>query len=237
MPNAVLLTRDAEVVRVVRRVLETLATPLEIASTAEQAVDLINGRKYDAVLVDVDDVPKGNSVLSGLRTGKSNNKAIAFAVINTTTTVKAAYDLGANFVLSKPLTVERVTRSVRAGYGLILRERRRYQRHKVSSTGQLITSKGPVSTQILDVSEGGASLHFATPITADGQSMVTLNFQLPGMAKAVEAKGELLWTAEEGRAGFRIIAMAPEPRRIFDDWLSQQGSSGEEVFAAMPPAR
>src|SRR5579872_3353852 len=223
MPNALLLSRDVDVLRVVRRVVESLTTPLEITASAQQATQLINNKKFDAVMIDVDDVEDGAAVLSGLRTGKSNNKSIAFAVVNGTTSVKTAYELGANFVLAKPVTIERVTRCFRAAYGLILRERRRYQRHRTSSPAQILTSKGYIGVQILDVSEGGASLSFPQRSELVGEvGMVTLNFQLPRMPKSIETKGELLWTEATGRAGFRIIAMSPEPRRIFDEWLAEQ---------------
>ena len=234
MPNALLLSRDAEVVRVVRRVLEGLATPLEVTANSDQAAQSIKSKKFDAVMVDVDDIENGTTVLSGLRAGKSNNKSIAFAVVNGTTSVKTAYELGANFVISKPVSIERVTRCFRAAYGLILRERRRYQRHRVSAPAQVLTSKGYVAVQILDVSEGGASLSFPVRNNVSGEAgMVTLLFQLNNMPKTIEAKGELLWTEDSGRAGFRIIAMAPEPRRIFDEWLAEQSSGGEEAFATI----
>lgn len=234
MPNALLLSRDADVQRVVHRVLDGLATPLEVAASAGQATQLINGKKFDAVMIDVDEVENGATVLRGLRAGKSNNKSIAFAIINGTTSVKTAYELGANFVLTKPVTVERVSRCFRAAYGLILRERRRYQRHRVSAPAQVRTSRGYVAVHILDVSEGGVSLNFPGQSDLTGEmGMVALHFQLAGMPKTIEAKGELLWTGETGRAGFRIIAMSPEPRRIFEEWLAEHISGGEEAFAAM----
>src|SRR5260370_24516284 len=74
-------------------------------------------------------MPSGPAILRELRQGRSNKSCIAFAIVHGRTTVQQAFEMGANFVLDKPISLERATRSVRAAQGLIMRERRRYQRH------------------------------------------------------------------------------------------------------------
>src|SRR5437762_2018978 len=117
MLKALLLSRDQEVVRVMRRALETVSIGAEVVTASEQAGESINRQKFDAVLIDVDDVHEGPTVIPKLRSGKSNQRSIVFAITNGITTVKTAFDMGANFVLGKPVSFERATRSLRAAHG------------------------------------------------------------------------------------------------------------------------
>src|SRR5215831_11352447 len=95
--QALLLSRDPEVQRTVRRVFDAAAIDLDLANHADQAKLALTRRKYDAFLVDCDDMPQGPSVLKELREGKSNRSCIAFAVVNGRTSVHQAFEMGANF--------------------------------------------------------------------------------------------------------------------------------------------
>lgn len=127
MLKALLLTRDQEVVRVVRGVLEAVTAELETATCTSQGRQTISQQKFDAILVDVDDVQDGCRVIRELRAGSSNNKSIVFAITNHITSVMDAFEIGANFVLQKPISPERAMRSLRAAHGLISRDRRQRQ--------------------------------------------------------------------------------------------------------------
>jgi CheY-like chemotaxis protein len=124
MLKALLLTRDQEVVRVLRGVLEAVTAELETATCTSQGRQTIAQHKFDAILVDVDDVQDGCCVVRELREGRSNRKAIVFAITNHITSAKDAFEIGANFVLEKPISPERAMRSLRAAHGLISRDRR-----------------------------------------------------------------------------------------------------------------
>ena len=131
--QALLLSRDPEVHRTIRRVFDSANIDLDLSNNADQARHILTRRKYDAVLVDCDDMSNGPVVLRELRQGKSNKSCIAFAVVSGKTSIQQAFEMGANFVLDKPISLDRATRSVRAAQGLIMRERRRYhrERHRV----------------------------------------------------------------------------------------------------------
>ncbi|HVH89162.1 MAG TPA: response regulator, partial [Terriglobales bacterium] len=124
MLKALLLTRDQEVLRVIRRVLEAGTIELETVTSTDAARQTIERRKFDAILIDCDDVQSGCDIIRELRKGKSNAKSIVFAITNRVTSVKDAFAYGANFVLDKPVSADRAARSLRAAHGLILRERR-----------------------------------------------------------------------------------------------------------------
>jgi DNA-binding response OmpR family regulator len=219
--QALLLSRDAEVHRTLRRVLDTANIELEVCNNPEQARMALGRRKYDAVLVDCDDTDKGPAILQELRLGKSNKSCIAFALVHGKTTVQQAFEIGANFVLDKPISVERATRSVRAAQGLIMRERRRYHRHLLKASGAILVDSGaelPVS--ITNISHGGISIECARQLDEGGAAR--LKFLLPGTKKALEIKGEVMWSNPEGQAGIRFQVLPVEVKKELDSWLNRR---------------
>src|SRR5215813_7982061 len=100
--QALLLARDPSVNRTIRRALDSNKIEVEVFTDPQQARAAIACHKYDAVVVDCDDMKEGPAVLKELRLGKSNRSCITFAVVNGRTTVQQAFEMGANFVLDKP---------------------------------------------------------------------------------------------------------------------------------------
>ena len=219
--QSLLLSRDPEVHRTLRRVLDAANIDVEVCNNPEQARMALNRRKYDAVVVDCDDMQNSQSILKELRQGKSNKSCIAFALVHGNTSVQQAFELGANFVLDKPISVERATRSIRAAQGLIMRERRRYHRHLLRATGAIIVDAGaelPVS--ITNISTGGISIECARRLDEGGAAK--LRFQLPGAKKALEVKGEVMWSTPEGQAGIRFQVIPVEVKKELDSWLERR---------------
>jgi len=221
MLKALLLTRDQEVLRVIRRVLETVTIDLETVTSTDAARQTIGRRKFDAVLVDCDDVQSGCDVIRELRKGKSNAKAIVFAITNRITTIRDAFTIGSNFVLEKPISVERAARSLRAAHGLILRERRRYHRHQLHATAYVTYgSLRDVPVPLSNISEGGMAIGASR--TPDMKGAIHLRFQLPGSSRSLEAKGEFIGNGNSGHVGIRFTSVPPATKSELDAWLLRQ---------------
>jgi CheY-like chemotaxis protein len=219
--QALLLSRDPEVHRTIRRVLDTANIDLEVCNHPDHAREALGRRKFDALLVDCDDTDKGPEVLQELRQGKSNKSCIAFALVHGKTSVQQAFQIGANFVLDKPISVERATRSVRAAQGLIMRERRRYHRHLLRASGTILVDSGaelPIS--ITNISEGGISIECARQLDQGGAA--NLKFTLPGAKKVLEIKGEVIWSNPEGQAGIRYQVLSIDVKKELDAWLDKR---------------
>src|SRR5947207_8996295 len=158
MLQALLLSRDQDVVRTMRRAFETVSVGVSVVTASDQALESVGKQKFDAVLVDIDDVHDGANVIPRLRAGKSNQRSIVFAITNGITSVKAAFEMGSNFVLDKPVSFERAARSLRAAHGLILREPRRYFRVPVSLSAEVsIANVSNVQMRVINISEDGLS--------------------------------------------------------------------------------
>jgi len=219
--QALLLSNDPDVLKTIRRALDTVNIDLQVCHNAEEAGHILKRRKYDSVLVDCD-VRNAPAVLRDLRKGKSNKSCIAFALINQATTIQQAFEMGANFVLDKPLAMDRTIRSVRAAQGLIMRERRRYHRYLVNATGTIIVDAGTeLPVGITNISEGGISIECVRCLDEGGAAR--LRFLLPGSKKPLEIKGEIAWAGADGRAGIRFQVLPVAAKEELEEWMGKRG--------------
>ena len=127
--ESLLLSQDPELVSVLRPTLEELSIDVEICQEARVGADMLVSDKFDAVIVDCDDLNGGLAVLQELRNTPGNKNSVAFAILNgKRTTTQEAFGMGANFVLQKPITTFNASRCFHAALNFMLKERRRYFR-------------------------------------------------------------------------------------------------------------
>ena len=116
----------------IRPTLEKLSIDVEICHEARAGADILITDKFDAVIVDCDDLSGGLAVLQGLRSTPSNKNSVAFAILNgKRTTTQEAFGMGANFVLQKPISTLNASRCFHAALNFMIKERRRYFRQPV----------------------------------------------------------------------------------------------------------
>src|SRR5438477_11316290 len=80
--ESLLVSRDPQVIRVLRPALEKLAIEVEICRGADSGSEILSCEKFDAVIVDCDDLHGGLGVLETLRRTASNRNSITFAILN-----------------------------------------------------------------------------------------------------------------------------------------------------------
>jgi CheY-like chemotaxis protein len=220
--QALLLSLDPHAQETLHNVLDRANIDLRLCHSTEEAITILTREKLDAFLVDCDEVPGAPAVLKRLRETAINKSAIAFALINGKTSVEEAFQLGANFVLDKPVSAERAARSVRALQGLILQERRRFHRHLLRATGIILVDEGSeLPVTITTISRGGVSIECSRRLDLSGAA--SLRIFLPGAMRSIQAKGEIVWATEDGRAGVRFQVIATEDMQQLQNWLEERG--------------
>ena len=116
-----------------------MSIDVEICHEARAGSDMLISDKFDAVIVDCDDLNGGLALLQGLRNTPSNKNSVAFAVLNgKRTTTQEAFGMGANFVLQKPISSLNASRCFHAALNFMLKERRRYFRQPVKMTVKVV---------------------------------------------------------------------------------------------------
>ena len=234
-----MLSRDAEVFRVLRATLEKLSIEIEVCQEAKKASDILISQKFDAVIVDCDDMPGGVGVLEGLRATPSNKNSVTFAIVNERTSTQEAFGMGVNFVLHKPLSVLNTSRCFNAALSFMLRERRRYFRHPVKMPVCLVLDGKEIKGESTNISEGGIALllHQALPKNATPR----LQFTLPASGPGLDVDTEVAWADLKGYVGLRFLNLPASSQELLEGWLTtqmeRQTSGPKDILAApTPPA-
>jgi DNA-binding response OmpR family regulator len=228
--NSLILSRDANAIALLRRVLSESGIGIEACTGVEQFREVVSSRKFDAVFVDCDDVAGAEGSLRQMRGIPSNRKTIGFAIVNGVTSLQQAFEMGANFVLDKPLSAERVTRSLRAAQGLMAHERRRYYRHPVA-TSVHITLGAETYEHLgttVNISEGGLAMKLEKK-TNIGMP-VRYRFKLPETDTWIDGKGDIAWVSN-GLSGIKFGVMPSKLRSTLQTWLEKK-MNGPEL---LPP--
>ncbi|MGH9532870.1 MAG: PilZ domain-containing protein [Terriglobales bacterium] len=225
VPAALLVSRDPAVLDLMQHLLEDEGIAAEVSSDVSQACNLLETRKFDAVIVDCDDM-LAIEVLLRLRQASSSRRAVAFALLNGVTSREAASALGANFALDKPLCPKETARSMRAARGLIVQERRRYYRHPVDLSASLTLPGGTrLYVRTTNLSQDGVGVELKT--TVQPGTRLEITFELPENNTDIEARGEVAW-CRGSNAGIRFQEILPTSRPRFRRWMDANTPDGNE---------
>jgi CheY-like chemotaxis protein len=225
--ESLLLSRDPEVIRVVQPALEKLSIDVEVCRGVNSGQEILRTERFDAIIIDCDDLKGALGVLEGLRKSVSNKNSATFAIVNGNTTTQQAFKMGANFVLQKPISALNAKRCFSAAVNFMMRERRRYFRHPVEMPATLSFGEGQkMKITVTNLSEGGMAIFFRGPLPKGRVSIVSFN--LPGAASALEPKVQVAWMDESGHAGLRFIDVSKESRAQLDAWLAGQSEKIEK---------
>jgi CheY-like chemotaxis protein len=214
--RALLVSNDPVTVEQLSRSLKELAASTEVCSDISSATRLLNTRKFEAVVVDLKLGEQSGEVLEKVRLSPSNHTTVAFAVTDNSKESAKAFAAGSNFVLERPLSLPSIGRTLKAAYGLIVRERLRYFRCPTSITAAVRDETKEIDCQAVNISEGGMAI--TTPMPLKPGMAVGVKFTIPDRGIEITAQSEICWSDEKGRAGLRFLAPSPEQLR---EWLSR----------------
>jgi len=219
--ESLLISQDAALLGVLRPTLENIAVDVQVCAAIRPANDLLARSKFDAVIVDCDDLQGGGELLKALRGMQSNARSVAFAVLNGKTSTQEAFQSGANFVLQKPLTPLNATRCFNAAINFMVKERGRYFRHPVEMMVKIILPNGPeLNTNATNLSEGGMAIRVVGKLPKEGRAK--LQFSLPGSNISLELKGEIAWSDGAGHVGMRFVDVPQSSQYQLDRWLTER---------------
>jgi DNA-binding response OmpR family regulator len=218
--ESLLISRDAALLGVLRPTLEKMSVNVDVCTENRKGNEMLAKHKFDAVIIDCDDLQGGVKMLQELRGTQSNAKSVAFAVLNGKTSTQEAFQFGANFVLQKPLTPLHATRCFHAALNFMIRERRRYFRCPVELPVRLSIARiGELTATTTNLSEGGIAIRVASQLQKD--ITVGVSFTLPNKS-SFELKGEIAWADGTGHAGIRFVEVPQSSQYQLEKWLTER---------------
>ncbi|HTR65445.1 MAG TPA: PilZ domain-containing protein [Terriglobales bacterium] len=232
--RALLLCSEEKIMRVLRRVLSDLEIDIDHCPDADTAVHKLTRDQYECVIVDCEDDEIAGQVLKSARSAPRNKRSVAVAIIDSQKVVRSAFDLGAHFVLYKPISAERAKNSFRAARALMKKERRRNFRIPVRIPVVLVPQAGAsrVKAETSDVGEGGLALRLPQAINGAGQLGVV--FTLPDIEEVIECKGEIAWHNSGRQAGLRFVDLPSEAHNRIKAWLDNNNPDKENDDPPVP---
>jgi DNA-binding response OmpR family regulator len=241
--KALVLSRDAEARALVIESLKPLAIQPEICEETETAIRLLDSRKFEAVIVDMRLGDDAALVMQELHRSPANRRAVSFTITPDNKARGLAGKAGSMFVLERPLSPAAVSQTLRAAYGLMVRERRRYFRCPVEIPAAIRTQQNmeEISCKTVNISEGGVAVRCHTLL---GSHIPRgLRFRLPGQSVQLFAETTERWRLEGGFVGLEFGTLPPPQKSELQEWLAQRlEETLPESIAALfrdigPPAR
>jgi CheY-like chemotaxis protein len=224
--KSLLLSSDEKTVRVLRRVLSDLEIDAEHCTSADEAIRRITRQRFEAIIADGAKAEDAGSLLRAVRAAPVNKRALTVVLVEAPVGLKGGFELGAHFVLHKPLAVERAKASFRAVRAMMKRERRLQLRVAVQIPVECCGwGSRRYKAETLDLCEGGMAIQFSERVTKENS--LRFSFELPGMTSQAmghifEIHGEVAWEGDGARAGVRFTNATDEQRNALRQWLNTQ---------------
>jgi CheY-like chemotaxis protein len=214
-------TNDIVAGRAFRRVADELSATVEFCDDAKSSLAALEQQRFDMVVIDCDDVYRGDWLLRSVRTVRANKSSLLVAVTNGATQAFDALDQGANVVIAKPLVFDQVRSELRKACETLAKGQCRDRRQAVHlpvflSYGQVFDRYA----EAFNLSIGGMGVRVSEPMGED--EIVQLRFSLPGCPNRIQARGEVAWADRDGNMGFKFIGMSQGCATALAKWLECQ---------------
>src|SRR5258706_962476 len=116
---ALLFCQDEKTARTVTQVLNELDFQVEPCSETFAAVKKLTTQAFESVVVDCENEENASLLLKAARNSVANQAALMVALVEGQAGVAAAFRIGANLVLTKPIAVEQARSTLRVARGLL----------------------------------------------------------------------------------------------------------------------
>src|SRR5205814_10264404 len=218
--RALLVSRDPPTIEQLSQSLQELAASTEVCTDIPNAIRLVNTRKFETVVVDLKLGEQSRSVLERVRLSPSNHTTVAFAITRSAKESAMAFEAGSNFVFERPLSPLALARTLKAAYGLIVRERLRYFRCPTSIPAIIGQDQGWIQAEAVNISQGGVAI--VTSASLKSGAKVNVQLTIPGHANQFSVESEVCWCDAKGRAGLRFLSLSEDQSSELKEWLSRR---------------
>jgi CheY-like chemotaxis protein len=224
--QCLLVTRDPNLLSCMQVNLTEHGAALDLRQDSLSAMELVSRRHWDGIVIDCDDVPGAPLMMAEVRNSRSNRQTPVFAVVDGSTDASVAIDLGATFVLSKPVEQARLRSLFTAAVPKMEREHRRYFRYAVDLPVQCRKHEGRlVPARIRNVSEGGLAITGYGPMPLEGVAIV--EFEIPSVEPQIfQAKADVVWS-DSFATGLRFLYMEKQHGAALQGWLQSLEASSQ----------
>ena len=117
--KSLLLSKDADLVQTLTRLLKDLDIAVEPCSEPFAAAKRLMDQQFDAILVDCEDEQGAGWVLQSARMATASKKSVTIAIVGPQSSSQGGPRAGENFVIQKPVVLKQAESTLRAARGLM----------------------------------------------------------------------------------------------------------------------
>lgn len=218
--TALVFCKDAPTRQLILEAMQPLAILPEICEEGSVAARLLDKQKFEAVIVDLRLGDEAALVLKQVRLSRGNRTAVSFAITSGNES-QGSPRPDSTFVLQRPLSAAAISQTLRAAFGMVVRERRRYFRCPVVIPA-FVRAQQPedLICQTVNISEGGLAIKAPTALDPDSSAMV--RFSLPGHSNQLFAETTVVWCGEGGLVGLQFQALPAPQKQELQEWLARK---------------
>ena len=236
--TSLVVCADATAVQVLSQIFRELEIGVEHSEQLSAAASRLAAQRFDAVVVDCQDQLAALEFLTAARRSVLNKNSLIIGLVEGREQVGAVFAGGANFIVYKPVTVERAAGSLRAARGLMRREKRVNLRVGLHTPASIAYGNADnVPAFLLDLSESGLSMQSGCRLPS--RCKVYFQFTLPDNRATIRLSGEVVWQDASGRVGIRFADVPQASRRALSEWiktaLARQAAAELQVARAPQP--
>jgi len=217
-PEFLVVSSDISVFKTVAAAIRQVKGRLNCAPIAASARDYVARRKVDGIIIDMT-LPGALELIGRVRGVGPNRFSVVFACMGAKPESQFAIRAGANFVMHRPLSPDKIARIFTLAATLMGSEKRRYFRYPLMVPVELKMKERAVESTMSNLSEGGMaiwSLYYHAPGSA-----LEFAFELP-IGGLIRGKGEVAWTNADGLAGVKFDILPDQAYSFLSAWISQR---------------
>ena len=216
--KALVVGGDPEMVDVFSQLFSELDIETDGCVLEPAAIDRLSSGKFEALVLDVDDVAGYANILKRIKAGHQNRNLLVFVVASDSRAQEAAFASGDAFVIRRPLDQSQVRDVLRREYGRMLGDSQAYFRLAVELPVSILRGSGNLlQCTTTNLSQSGMAIRTPSPLDIGEQLAVA--FTVPNTDVSVNADGTVIWDDRHGRAGIRFQCSSPVTQLYFFEWL------------------
>jgi CheY-like chemotaxis protein len=216
--TSLVVCAEARSVQVLSQILGELSVEVEHCGELATAFGRLTAAHFDAMIVDCSDFRNALQLIAAARQMPLNKGILTIGLVEGREHVRDVFGNGANFVVYKPVTVERAESSLRAARSLMKREKRGKLRISLHAPASIAYSDAEdVGATLLDLSEDGLAIQSERRLPP--RCKVYFQFNLPGEKSLVRVSGDVVWQDSSGRVGIRFVDVPQSSRRTLNSWI------------------
>lgn len=123
--RSLLLCHDHATVQLISRGFKEFSVDVEACSAPEEALHKFTNQRFDAVVIDDSDHAAATQLIDKLKLVPAFKNSTTIVLVDPKTALGVAFNTGSNLAIYKPLTADRLRKSLRAMHNLIGRSRQR----------------------------------------------------------------------------------------------------------------